>query len=376
MENIVFKIQFRPIVDKEGKVKYRKLRILKISGKSEEVLSKGKLLHFIDAQFERIEKYIEQNQRIVIELPLDFLLSKTLIEPLNLSRLNFLLTDPISKFTNKHAFHFRKLVNRYTDNGLEISVYISTFGKYRFQLAPIKFSFFCQTSNEENKLKPVCFYDVDDEKTFESIKSKGELFCGKLFGDYTTVLEINALTYLQTTLARALEILDSEEVAINELEKSIKADPQLAVSLVKYANSPLIAPPSPIKDLKHAIIYLGLTRLKQFLMALMISQMASVDKEFEEIALRISAYGFLMENLGSSLKKYSQCQLFLAGIVLGAQKIFKKPIGQILEMVSPPKHCIPPLEDENIQQIFSQIKETDIEKTVLELKKLLGTTER
>ena len=374
MENIVFKIQLRPIVDREGKVKYQKLRILKSSGKREEVLTKGKLLHFIDAQFERIEKYIEPNQRIVIELPLDFLLSKTLIEPLNLSRLNFLLTEPVSKFTNKHAFHFRKLVKSYTDNGLEISVYISTFEKYKFQLAPIKFSFFCQPAKEENKLKPICFYNVDDEKTFESVKSKGELFCGKLFGDYTTALEINALTYLQTTLARALEILESEDVNIDELEKSIKADPQLTINLVKYANSPLIAPPSPIKDLKHAIVYLGLIRSKQFLIALMMNQMASVDKEFEEIALRISAYGFLMEKLGSSLKKYSQCQLFLAGIVLGAQKIFKKTVGQILEMISPPKHCIPPLEDENIKQIYSQIKEVDIEKTVLELKKLLGTT--
>jgi len=359
-------------VDRNKNVKYQKLKVIKKKGTKEEQLTRGKLLHFVDNQFSKLESFLKENWRLLVELPLDFLLSKSLIEPLNLKRLNFLATEPVSRFTKKHAFQLRNLSKNYAENGLEISIYASVFEKFKYQLAPIKFDFFC-CRLEEQSYNPACFYGVDSPEIFEKVKDKGELFCGKLFGDFQKVGEITALSYLQTTLARALEILEREDVKIEELENLIKTDPQLALNVIRYANSPLIAPPTPIKDLKHAIVYLGLARLQQFLITLMMSQLASVDADFENLALRIAAYGFLMEKKGSELKKYSQCQLFLAGIILGAQKIFNKPLSQIIEMLSPPQHCQPPLEDTKIKELYSQIGESEVEKTVLELKKLLGS---
>ncbi len=374
MENLIFEIQLRPVVDKNGNVRYKKLRILKKRGQKVEVVSKGKLLTFLDTQFSKIEGYLEK-ERLLVELPLDFLLSKSLIEPLNLSKLNFLTSDPVSRFTKKHAFHLKELLKEYFQNGLEVSIFSKTYDRFKTFLQPLKFSFYCQSPEEEFAFNPLCFVGIDDEETFERVKNRGELFCGKLFGDFETVEEISALSYLQTTIARALELLESEDVKIDELEKLIKTDPQLALSVVKYANSPLIAPPSPIRELRHAIVYLGLSRLQQFLITLMINQMATVDPEFERLALRISAVGFLMERKGANLKKYSKCQLFLTGIVFELQRLFNKPIGQILDMLALPSHCQLPLEDAEVKKLFSEIKEVEIEKTVEELKKILSGTQ-
>jgi len=102
---------------------------------------------------------------------------------------------------------------------------------------------------------------VDSAEVFEKVKSQGELFCGKLFGDYEELFEITVLSYLKTTLSRALEMVEKEDFDVDQLEKLLKADPKLSVSLLKFINSPLMAPPSPIRDIKHAIVYLGVNNL-------------------------------------------------------------------------------------------------------------------
>ena len=373
MQNVYFEVFFKPVVDRNKKVRYGKLKVVKVRGKDEEELTLGRLLNFLTHQFDKISNHLSGEERLMVELPLDFLVSQTLIEGLPLEKLNFLLGNPITKPNEKKVFKIKQLLKEYQKAQLEVSFYYDIYLSYRYSFPPKEVSFVCIPSERDDlNFHRNCFFNVDTSETFEKLKEKGNYFCGKLFGDYEKVFEINALSYLQTTISRALEILEDEDTDISALEKVIKTDPQLAVSILKYANSPLIAPPSPIKDIKHAIIYLGLERLKEFLLMIMMNNLASVDPEFQEIALRLGAVGLLVEKKGKERKlPFSGCQLFLGGLVLESSKIFKKPVEEILNMLSVPPNCFLPLEDKRFLGLYNEITPEEIKKAIEELKKLL-----
>ena len=372
MQNLYFRVLLKPVVDRGGKTRYRKLRVLKVRGQREEELTLGRLLTFISNQFDKLKNHLSEGERFLIELPLDFLLSKTLIEGLKPEKINLLLGDPVSKFTKKHLFHTKQLLKEYLNTGLEVSFRHQTYMRYRYSFTPKEVSFICIPAEENLTFHRNCYFGVDSSETYERVKEKGELFCGKLFGDYETAAEITALSYLQTTIARALEILEREEVDISELERLIKTDPQLAVGIIKYANSPLIAPPSPIRDIKHAIVYLGLERLKEYLLMIMLNRLAAVDPEFQKIALRLGAAGLLLEEKGKREGlPLSGCQLFLGGLVLESAKIFQKPVEEILGMLSVPPDCPLPLEDKRFLELYNRLTPQEVEKAVLELRRLL-----
>jgi len=370
MENVYFQILFRPVVDRNGNPKYRKVKVLKVKNGKEENLTKGQLLSFVSKQFEKIKGKLNEEEKLLVEIPVDFLLSRTLIEEMELDKVNFLLDLPVSKFTKKHLFHAKQLWKDYKKGGLEISFYAQAYLKYKTSFPPSEVSFVCLHPEDGLKFHKNCFYEVDREEIFQKLLTVGDYFCGKIFGDYSVVAEINALSYLQATVSKALELTERDNINLGELEKVIKTDAQLAVSLLKYANSPLIAPPSPIKDVKHAVVYLGLNRLKQFLLIIMLNQLATMDKDFEKVALRLAAVGFLMEKKGKGLP-FSGCQLFLSGIILEGAKLFNKPPELILETIEVPKTCPVPLEDRKILELYKSISEAEIEKTIVELKKLL-----
>jgi len=105
----------------------------------------------------------------------------------------------------------------------------------------------------------------------------------------------------------------------------------------------------------------------------MLHDLAAVDKDFEEIALRLAAVGMLLEERGREKGiPFSPCQLLLAGIVLEASKLFKKDPSQILQMLEVPSHCPVPLEDKRISELYKELKETEITKMVMDLKKILA----
>ncbi|RTZ59207.1 MAG: hypothetical protein DSZ31_04370, partial [Gammaproteobacteria bacterium] len=131
MENISYTVYAKPVTDREGKVLYKRLKVYKIKGNQNEEITKGKLLTFVANQFEKIAEHLEENQRVILEIPLDFLLAKTLIEGLPLEKVNLLLANPVSHISGKQLLRIKKYLEKYTSAGLEISIYSETFGKYR-----------------------------------------------------------------------------------------------------------------------------------------------------------------------------------------------------------------------------------------------------
>ncbi|HIP86460.1 MAG TPA: hypothetical protein EYH18_02345 [Aquifex sp.] len=61
----------------------------------------------------------------------------------------------------------------------------------------------------------------------------------------------------------------------------------------------------------------------------MVTEGAKIDKEFEELVIRLGAVGLLMEQKGKEANfPFSGCQLFLSGLVLESTKFFQKVKGK------------------------------------------------
>ena len=191
-----------------------------------------------------------------------------------------------------------------------------------------------------------------------------------MFGEFQVIEEITALSFLQTTIEKVLELLSNENITASELERTIKTDPKLSIEVIKFANSPLIAPLQEIKDLKHAIVYLGFNRLKDFLITFLVNQLATLDKTLYEIALQLSATGFLMEKKATS--EFSKCEVFLAGVIYEFSKITGKSPQNVYNILSPPKICENVIKNPKLKQIYKSIKEEEKEKMKETLKKLFS----
>lgn len=86
-------------------------------------------------------------------------------------------------------------------------------------------------------------------------------------------------TRLPSPPGTAMEILrlcQQEDVEINELADTVAADPAISLRLLKYANSPLVAPIREITSVRDAIILMGVRSVR--LMALSFSLVSTNDQ--------------------------------------------------------------------------------------------------
>ena len=73
---------------------------------------------------------------------------------------------------------------------------------------------------------------------------------------------IDNLPPFPMVVARLIQLLTSEEVEIGEVSRLISAEPVFATRVLQMANSPLFAMQQEVKTISHAIIILGLARVK------------------------------------------------------------------------------------------------------------------
>lgn len=64
------------------------------------------------------------------------------------------------------------------------------------------------------------------------------------------------------TAFRVLSLADKEDVSIGDVADVIAADPAMAARILKYANSPLVAPAQEITTIQQAVMMLGLRAVK------------------------------------------------------------------------------------------------------------------
>jgi c-di-GMP-related signal transduction protein len=120
--------------------------------------------------------------------------------------------------------------------------------------------------------------------------------------------------------------------------------------------------------LKHAIVYLGTARLRNFLITFLINNLATVDEKLYDLALRLSAVSMLMEKKASP--HYSEDESFMAGIIYELAKLAKVSPLEVYDLFSPPEKYRKILKDQKLKLIYNSITESEKERIRKQLKEI------
>jgi EAL and modified HD-GYP domain-containing signal transduction protein len=117
---------------------------------------------------------------------------------------------------------------------------------------------------------------------------------------------------------------------LNEIVEAIKANPEIGVALLKYANSSFFYLRNPITSVNRAVTYLGKKNLANWLM--LISMMLASNKDTDRKVVKVALFrGKFMELLNKEINKAINIAetAFLFGILSFAERIFKAPFSII-----------------------------------------------
>jgi diguanylate cyclase (GGDEF)-like protein len=81
-------------------------------------------------------------------------------------------------------------------------------------------------------------------------------------GVFERLVKTQRLPSPPATALRVLELADRENVSIAEIADAIAADPAISARLLKYANSPLVAPSQEITTIQRSVVLLGIRAVK------------------------------------------------------------------------------------------------------------------
>jgi EAL and modified HD-GYP domain-containing signal transduction protein len=129
--------------------------------------------------------------------------------------------------------------------------------------------------------------------------------------------------------------VDREE-PVSRLEAVLKRDPTLAFRLLRYLNSPAFGLPAEVNSFGHAIMMLGYSRLKRWLVLLLASSSKGVNaKPLMHAAVR---RGLLMEELArSNGDSEMRGEMFICGVFSLLDRLLQQPFSELLASVPVPE---------------------------------------
>ena len=129
--------------------------------------------------------------------------------------------------------------------------------------------------------------------------------------------------------------VDREE-PVARLEATLRRDPTLAFRLLRYLNSPAFGLSAEISSFSHAIMMLGYTRLKRWLVLLLSSSSKSVNaRPLMHAALR---RGLLMEELArGNGDAEMRGEMFICGVFSLLDRLLQQPFSELLRNVPVPE---------------------------------------
>lgn len=176
--------------DTAGDIAFFKIWIDRWEEEREPVDRSSLILHLAANYSPELEEKVLGRRRALVDLPVEMLVSRSLLDTLNGTRFILNLSPLRSSLTAKHVSFIKELMEHYTDNGFLFSIHEDLLG-----VNPIACSG-----------EPPEFYDFVCE------------------GNYEDMLIVNSLKHTQTAVSKLMSML-SEDVSIDELARTIKGDP-------------------------------------------------------------------------------------------------------------------------------------------------------
>lgn len=130
---------------------------------------------------------------------------------------------------------------------------------------------------------------------------------------------------------RLLAQLNQPDVLVQELEKLISQDVTLTYKLIRYINSALCSLERPVESVRHAIVLVGLRKIRVWASLMVFSGFG--DKTSETIITGVQR-GRMCELLAEGLHFPHPETSFLVGMFSVLDGVLNRPMDQVLAMLS------------------------------------------
>ena len=353
----------------EGDIAFFKVWVDKWEEDREPVPPESLILHISANYSVDLEAKLMGNRRALVDVPIDMLVSRSVIEVLNGTKFIFNLVSPRRQLTDKHISYLNTIFPVYQEEGFLFSIHenllkrspdvIRDYGNY------INYVYIESdaTPHIEGKLIIRC-----GEKDFSYLGY--DFVCE---GEYEDVMIVNTLKHIQASLSKLISML-ADDPSIENLAETIKGDPALVTKLLQYVNSPLFPHRKEIQDITMAINYLGLENLKKFLIAVWMSQFFGQDPEFIEFVKSMLYNAFFAEWFASKLSDVSKGQMFLAGLFYKMPSAFGVRPEVFFNSINLPKDITDLYEKEKVKAFLGLIDRLENPADLLEYAKSLGVS--
>jgi EAL and modified HD-GYP domain-containing signal transduction protein len=170
---------------------------------------------------------------------------------------------------------------------------------------------------------------VETYEEFKQAKDVGfELFQGYFFSK-PEMLQQRSLEPSQLTVLQLYKEISQKDIDFEAVEKIVGADVSLSYKLLRYVNSSTIIR-NPITSFKQALVYLGESRLRQFISLVAIAH-ANQAKPHSLFSLSIQRAKICEMLIESSKSRVEPGQAFLVGIFSLLESLLDQPLHSILE---------------------------------------------
>ena len=145
------------------------------------------------------------------------------------------------------------------------------------------------------------------------------------------------------TVARLLRLID-KGADPGEMEVLIRRDPALAYRLLRYINSAAFGLRVEIQSFRHAVMMLGMSKLKRWLMLLLAT--SGQQPNLRPVMFASFRRGLLLERLiGQDQEESMRDELFILGVFSFLDKLFQDSLSELLGTLSVPERVAEALID-------------------------------
>lgn len=172
---------------------------------------------------------------------------------------------------------------------------------------------------------------VQGLEQFEQLKAAGfTLFQGRFFKEPEIIAE-RKLTSHQMSRFSILKLLEAEDPDVDALADTISADVSVSFRLLAYLNSAAFGFPQKIQSIRQAIMFLGTDKLKNWLRAVLLADMAQqgdMPRELAELSLLRARF---LEQIATRYDywDFDPGSLFLLGLFSLLDAILGIPMAKI-----------------------------------------------
>jgi EAL and modified HD-GYP domain-containing signal transduction protein len=184
---------------------------------------------------------------------------------------------------------------------------------------------------------------AEEVETYEDYKQckdlgfdyfEGYFFCKPRASDDLR-LPSNRLSALQV-----LSKLQNPDIRLDELERAVGQDVGLSYRILRYLNSPINALPRKVDSIRHAIVLVGTSLIRQWASVIW---MESIEDKPRELMIMSMVRAQMCQQLGVALGVRTVDQFFTVGLLSLLDALLDRPMSAILQdlpLIQPVKDAL------------------------------------